>query len=402
MNNTIGIRENQLKIVLLFILTCIFWVSFLSGKVSAASITANGPASVTESTAGGASTFEGKSVSIGSFVLLTLSADTGVSDSNNSSIRILYNTVGDCGLVGGKGTTEISRGPGAKSLDVHTSTVADTVSIHVYPVYNPEYTGTRTCTVTFTHDAATNGNAEVMSLYGGKAIASYNLNILDTQPAPAPTPTASTPSSTSQNSTSSSAPASETTKPNTPTTKFVDSEGNELKPAEGEKITFKDKEPIVLSGTTVPNGEVKLYIFSEPQEAAVTADEEGNGSYTIASIEPGDHRVEIEVTDPATGETSERAEVLTFSVAQAEGTDEFTTANNDEALTEREESNSLLITIVIVMILLAVSSGAGYWFWRKKHNNKDYETISSTNSTAQITAVDESANSTGLKSDDNK
>ncbi len=85
---------------------------------------------------------------------------------------------------------------------------------------------------------------------------------------------------------------------------IVDSEGNELKAGEDKPVTLDEHEKIEISGTTVSNGQVKLYIFSEPQEGATIADGQGSWSYTIESIEPGNHRVEVEVTDPATGKVS--------------------------------------------------------------------------------------------------
>lgn len=359
------------KVLSLFIFSLFLGLFIFSGSASAASVSVSGPTTVTESSAGGTTSFMGETRSFQK-VVLTIAADTPVTETGNSYLPFSFGLTGDCGLLGGKGTSELLGGPGGGSIQLHADNSPNDSAIWLYPMYDPSYTGTRTCTLTFTNNAASSANSEVASVYGSVSIPPFTLSILDTQSAPEQQPSSSTPTTTSQNPTSTSTPTtgasetSEATKPTTPTAKLVDSEGNELEaPVEGDKPIFKDSEPIVLSGTTVPNGEVKLYIFSEPQEATVTADENGVWTYTIDSIEPGDHRVEVEVTDPATGETSERAEVLAFSVAQAEAEidEEAVATVADEPV---KDDSPLLPLVLAAVLVLALGAGGGYW-WRRKH-----------------------------------
>jgi hypothetical protein len=81
-----------------------------------------------------------------------------------------------------------------------------------------------------------------------------------------------------------------------------------------EVPTIKSGEPVSLSGKTVANGVITVYVFSEPKKYTVTADKDGNWSYVVSGLEPGDHHVEAEVTDPASGKTSSRAQVLAFKI----------------------------------------------------------------------------------------
>ena len=150
---------------------------------------------------------------------------------------------------------------------------------------------------------------------------------------------------------------------------LVNEDGEKLVPLDGEdKLSFQNKEPIILSGNTVPNGVVKLYIFSEPQQAEVVADDNGAWSYTITSIEPGDHRVEMEVVDPANGETSQRAEVLSFIVAQAEDTEAITETPNEPTLDD-EKGSILPIILGLSVLLMVIVAGFVYLRVIKKRSD---------------------------------
>ncbi len=85
----------------------------------------------------------------------------------------------------------------------------------------------------------------------------------------------------------------------------------------GQKPIFKNNQPIVLSGQTTPNGVVTIYVFSEPRKYTTTADKYGKWTYRVVGLPPGSHHIEAEVTDPATGKTSARAQILAFSVEKA-------------------------------------------------------------------------------------
>ena len=245
-------------------------------------------------------------------------------------------------------------------------------NLGVYVPDTSSYEGTRTCTVSFTV------NSDAEPAFNSVSVPSLTLSIIDDEPAPTPSstssPTANPVQSTNPTTQTSNAVPEQTTntKPDIPVALLVDSDGNELVPeAEGEKVEFESGKPIILSGTTVPNGEVKLYIFSEPKEATVIANEEGVWTYTIQDLESGDHRVEVEVTDPATGETSDRTEVLAFTVAQAEvePTEETTvaiTTTNDEL--EEDDDSSPIVLILALTVLLLCLGAVGFLWWRRKKN----------------------------------
>ncbi len=212
--------------------------------------------------------------------------------------------------------------------------------------------GHATFTVTSSKVGTFNVYAKTLSGYvqGQRSITFTNPNPpAPAAPKPAPAP--------------SSAPAQVTApkKPDTPSVKLVDNEGNDLiQKSEDDKIIFKQSEPVVLSGVTIPNGLVKLYIFSDPQEASVTADKDGNWKYTIENLEPGDHRVEAEVVDPSSGTTSDRQQVLAFQVAEATTPDEevFSAAAVDD--------KSSAIGPILAVLALAVLGTGGYVLWRRK------------------------------------
>ncbi len=281
-----------------------------------------------------------------------------VSDASiGTSVTITGSVSGGCLMATQSKGPVIYTGSASASITVIGS--GSNTNLGVYVADNSTYQGTRTCIVSFS--AGSTQQPEFNSI----SISSVSVSVADDEPAPAPkpvaTPTPVAAAPTTQVTVPTETPAE---KPATPKPKLVDSEGKELAPSGvNNKVMFKKNDPIILSGVTVPSGLVKLYIYSEPQEVEVTADGDGNWSYTIASIEPGDHRVEAEVTDPETGETSDRAEVLAFQVAQAETTED---TENNPTIAENTEplpggSNSIVIYAVagvftvILLTLLIVS-----------------------------------------------
>jgi hypothetical protein len=158
-------------------------------------------------------------------------------------------------------------------------------------------------------------------------------------PAPTPLPPPPTP------------PPPETPKPAT-----ITADGATLDAS--KPIEVDEDKPLVLSGKTVANGVVKLYIFSEPKTATATADKDGNWTYTIADLAAGEHHIEAEVTDPVTGQTSTRASVLAFTVKAVEKA--ATVAK------ETPKKRNLLLPLALVFLLIAAAAGGGFWWWKKK------------------------------------
>lgn len=150
--------------------------------------------------------------------------------------------------------------------------------------------------------------------------------------------------------------------PDAPATSTIEANGTTV--AATDVIKIKTDESLALKGTTVANGVVKLYIFSTPREATVTADAQGNWSYAISGIEAGSHHVEAEVTDPTTGKTSARTTLASFAVEEPAA---VTAAQQDEP-----KDNNLIWVLAGIMVVLLLAGGfAGWWFWkRKKEVNK--------------------------------
>ncbi len=85
-------------------------------------------------------------------------------------------------------------------------------------------------------------------------------------------------------------------------------------------IALKANESLTIKGTATPGAAIKLFIFSTPREATITADGQGNWQYLVTGLEPGAHRVEAEATDPATKKTSSRTTLVKFELAGAGAT----------------------------------------------------------------------------------
>jgi hypothetical protein len=293
-------------------------------------------------------------------------------------------TVKSTGTVSG-GCKFVDSGKGPSHFTTKTtlehSSIGDKIYVTIYHQDTSSYEGTRTCNITMSNTTSSDSN------YDDLTIASHSVEIIDDETAPQPTAT----SSPAPTPTPSPIPVVE--KPEIPTTKLVDAEGNEITPPEGsDKVSFKDKELVVISGVTIPNGIVKLYIFSEPQEAEVTADAEGNWTYTVENLEAGDHRVEVEVTDPATNETSERTEVLAFSVAQAETVEETLATPESADAPVEEDSSSLIPVIAILGILVLAGAVGGYFVWKKRNNtSRNTENTTSTVTNTDIQPVSENS-----------
>ena len=123
-------------------------------------------------------------------------------------------------------------------------------------------------------------------------------------------------------------------------------------------IELNKDQSLVLSGQTVAKGLVSLYIYSEPQKATVTADDQGNWSHTISGLEPGEHRVEAEVTDPTNGKTSEKKELIRFSVLQA-------TAASEPVLAQAKNPE-IWSWLLLILVVLAPGGYFGWKWWQKR------------------------------------
>jgi hypothetical protein len=82
-------------------------------------------------------------------------------------------------------------------------------------------------------------------------------------------------------------------------------------------ISLTQGKSLIIAGKALANATVTLYIYSDPRTATVTADKNGGWSYTVNNLPAGTHRIEAEVTDPTTSKTSDRAQLLNFTVTAA-------------------------------------------------------------------------------------
>jgi len=170
-----------------------------------------------------------------------------------------------------------------------------------------------------------------------------------------PTPTTPTPRTT----TPAVTPTPESTPPATPTSK-LEVGGKEVTATTAVALTHD--QPLVLKGTTVPNGKVKLFIFSTPREASVVADASGNWTYEVKGLESGDHHIEAEVTDPVTNKTSARATLATFSVAKP-------VARIAQESTAAKTRGNAWIWIVAVSVLILAGVGV-WWYLRRRRMSR--------------------------------
>lgn len=171
------------------------------------------------------------------------------------------------------------------------------------------------------------------------------------------TPPVATTTPTPKKTTTNSAPApAEPTAPETPKVATLEVSGQVI--TSTETIELAATESLILKGTTVPNGIVKLYIFSTPREVTVTADASGNWSYEVKDLEAGSHHVEAEVTDPTTNKTSTRATLASFTVAEPENT-----------VVAAAPSRNLAPWFVAGGVLLAAVAAVGIWWWYKHRSH---------------------------------
>src|SRR6266542_428713 len=164
----------------------------------------------------------------------------------------------------------------------------------------------------FTIKCAVAGTKSIPATYNRESTPATTIQVTFTAPTstvttPTPAPTKSQPKPTPTTPTPAATPAA----PQLAEIKVGDSVTTASKPQ------IDGSQPLILSGKTVPNGKVTLVIHSTPRTVSVVADKDGNWSYSVSGLEPGNHYVEATVTDPTTNTTSEAAKLLDFTVTAA-------------------------------------------------------------------------------------
>ena len=165
--------------------------------------------------------------------------------------------------------------------------------------------------------------------------------------------TTTTPSAATSTNTTTTTPKAPTA-PKLATTKIDGATVDASKP-----VSVDQDKPLVLSGKTVANGTVTLTIHSTPRTATTKADKNGNWTYIVTGLEPGDHYVEAKVTDPKTKKTSSTTRLLAFKVVSAKLPATDTTATTTQP--QHKSSGPLIVGILIVALALAA---AGWFIWR--------------------------------------
>ncbi len=172
----------------------------------------------------------------------------------------------------------------------------------------------------FSYSANTNQSGENLTNYGYVMFA-FNSNVKP-KPATNPPPTAAQPGPTSR--TSPAAPSAQSVQPSqasspdplaalsAPTLQNVTAGTRSFPP--GRIVSSQLGQTITIRGSTIPKGVIKLYIFSTPREATVTADASGNWQYEVSDLPKGKHHIEAETTDPSTSRTSPRAKLINLEI----------------------------------------------------------------------------------------
>ncbi len=269
-----------------------------------------------------------------------------LNDDAEEDVSITTSISGECQLLksgkGGSGAVVespnsylISKGP-AGSLYYNVRGVDDS---------KPE--GNHTCTIS--HSVSTSDPN-----YSGKNIPSTTITVIDNDSSPSSAPASSSPESSNTSGNDSSEPTAQNSTIGLNSIKIGDTEI-----IKEERIVLGVNEPLKLSGITLPGAKIKLYVFSEPKEYTVTADQEGVWSIEISGLEPGEHHVEAELTDPSTGKTSNREQVLSFSVAdQLPSTDIIATSEDDDSF-------SIMIVVAVLTAIFAIAVAYLYFFKRE-------------------------------------
>ncbi|HEX5448086.1 MAG TPA: carboxypeptidase-like regulatory domain-containing protein, partial [Candidatus Saccharimonadales bacterium] len=126
--------------------------------------------------------------------------------------------------------------------------------------------------------------------------------------------------------------------------------------------TIDQNQPLVLSGKTVPNGIVTLTIHSTPKTVTTTADKNGNWTYSVSGLAPGNHTIQASVKDPTTGKSSTPAQLLAFSVKAAP----VAAVTTVKTLPKTSSALPLMIGLVVLVLL----AGGGWYYWTKMRTKK--------------------------------
>lgn len=281
----------------------------------------------------------------------------GIGDSPSSSVSVTATTNGQCRFLnvsGGKGGGgSVTQGSTQQTVTFNADTSSSALNyLYIGAVEDSKVEGNHTCTIT--HSVST-ADAQ----YSGKTVGNVSVTIFDNDINGTPTN-----SNTAKPATSTPNNAQTTTSPKIQPS-LEGSNLSEIKLNDNElvgdsKPVIGFGQPLVLKGKATPNATVKLYIFSEPRTATVVADANGNWSHTENGLEPGDHHVEAEVIDAATGVAGKRVEIARFSVDNTK--DSATIAS----VSATPKNSRTKLFVAGGLLLAAVIAGGAFILWRMK------------------------------------
>lgn len=264
----------------------------------------------------------------------------------------------------------IAYDPGAMPYNVHVSGSGNTLSgVQASGSFNIVYLSGGSASFTLKSNVAESKTVQLATTGKGSHISASTTVTFTSAGAGASASTAqsstsgttATPKSTTTAPSSSTATQSDSAAPAAPTPESIKLNNGNV--TADHSVTLAAGVPIVLSGKTIPNGIVTLTIHSTPKTATVTADANGDWTYTVDrnSLEPGNHTVYATVTDPTTKQTSAQSTLLSFKLTA----DKRSAATVAQVAAAKKSSKGRVIAVGALLVILA--AGVGYLIWRRKH-----------------------------------
>jgi len=177
---------------------------------------------------------------------------------------------------------------------------------------------------------------------------------------PTPTPTA-TPEPTPTPTARPTATPIEVENLDKPEFTSFDVDGQSYDPDEFSKLTLKNDAIITVSGKTIDDGKITIFLNPEHQKGTAKADATGKWEYTFEEkMDGGDHSIEAKVAD-GEGNASKWARI------------EFKVEGSPESAAAVKNSNygkNPAVWVILVLFLITVS-GLGIFFYRRKKKPKE-------------------------------
>ncbi len=162
-------------------------------------------------------------------------------------------------------------------------------------------------------------------------------------------------SNSSSDSTKTSSASKTSTTPDVPSLNSAKVNGQSMNI--GTNFSINKGHSLELSGQTIAGGLITIYLHSDLQTFTTVADSTGAWSYTISDIESGSHYIEAEVKDPTSSKTSERKQILEFTVLDAA---------IDNSVTKAKSNTPVWLVILVTVILFGLGGYVGLKHWKNR------------------------------------